>query len=92
MTAVQVQVARADTCSEPSHIVGFRIAHEKSGKSVFVDSFVPFSEVEGKSKEDIITIAYQKIKQTVEAFEKECEQQQDSLVGKTLDITTGRVV
>lgn len=89
---MQVQVARADTCAEPSHIIGFRIAHEKSGKSVFVDSFVPFSEVEDKSKEEIITIAYEKIKQTIEAFEKECEQQQDTLVGRQLDATSGKLI
>jgi hypothetical protein len=86
---ITVHIARADTCPEPSHIIGFRVVHTETGKSVFIDSFVPMSV---EDKDEIISQAYEKIKSTVEQFEKECSQSSTSLIGQELDISTGSLL
>ena len=88
---MQIQIARVDQCKEPSHIVGFAITHRESGKSVYLDAFVPLHESEGLSREELVAKAYSTIKPAVDQFEKECTAATTSIVGKTFDPSTGSI-
>ena len=90
---MQIQIARVDTCQQPSYIVGFAIQHE-SGKSVYLDAFVPLDSVdaESTSQEVLVAKAYESIKSSVEAFKKECDVHSSSVVGKKFDPESNKVV
>jgi hypothetical protein len=89
---MNIQIARIDTAKEPCHIVGFAITHQESGKSVYLDSFVPLSSVaDDVSKEELVKKAYDTIAASVQQFEKECTQQATSIVGKRFDPTSGQI-
>lgn len=86
---MQIQIARIDQCKEPCHIVGFAITHPETGKSVYLDAFVPLSSVpEDSSKEDLVQKAYERIQSSVDQFEKECTSQQESIIGKKFNPAT----
>lgn len=90
---MNIQIARIDTAKEPCHIVGFAVTHQESGKSVYLDSFVPLSSVaDDISKEDLVKKAYESIAASVEQFEKECTQQAESIIGKKFDPQSGKVM
>lgn len=88
--SMQVQIARIDECPQPSKIVGFALRHEASGKSMYVDAFVPLSEIEGVSESDIVTRAFERIRSSVTAFEAECSK--ETVVGKLVDPSTGALM
>jgi hypothetical protein len=89
---MNIQIARIDTAKEPCHIVGFAITHQESGKSVYLDSFVPLSSVsDDVSKEELVKKAYDNIAASVQQFEKECTLQVSSIVGKRFDPTSGQI-
>lgn len=90
MTDTRITIARIDTCDTPSHIVGFAITHQPSGKSVYLDSFVPLDGAPS-SQDAIVKLAYENIKSNVDAFVRECDSTQKSIVGKTFDPTTSEI-
>ena len=89
---MNIQIARIDTAKEPCHIVGFAVTHQESGKSVYLDAFVPLSSVpESISKEELVKKAYEGISASIDQFEKECTQQAESIIGKKFDPQTGKL-
>jgi len=86
---LQIHVAKMDECQVPSHIVWFRVAHPASGKIVVLDSRVPLSETKDMKQEDIARKAYDLVKDAIQKFKEECEMEDVSVVGRTIDPGTG---
>jgi flagellar hook assembly protein FlgD len=87
---MKIQIARVDQCKEPSHIIGFTVTHE-SGKSIYLDAFVPLSE-EFASDEEMVKKAYENVSSSIEAFNKECSAQAESMIGKQFDMESKTIV
>jgi len=88
---LQIHIAKMDECQVPSYIVWFRVAHPASGKIVVLDSRVPLSETKDMKREDIVKKAYDLVKDAIQKFKEECELEDESIVGRSIDPGTGTI-
>ena len=83
---MEVRVARIDTCPKPSKIVGFTITHVPSGKSLYLDAFVPLEECGKETEHDIAQHAWLQIKPDATRWIAELDKKNNSIIGTVLDI------
>lgn len=92
-TPLAIQVARVDQCSAPSHLVGFSVTHTETKRSIYLDAFVPKDEAgESPDQDALVKMAYARLEKTIQQFQAECEQQQQSIIGKKYDPSSERLV
>lgn len=79
---MEVRIARIDTCPTPSHVVGYTILHKPSGKTLYLDAFIPLDE---SSETEIVKKGWEKVKTTAENWIEELDNPSTSLVGSVFD-------
>lgn len=83
---MEVRVARIDTCPTPSKIVGFTITHGPTGKSLYLDAFVPLAECDTKTEHDIAQQAWLQIKPDATHWIAGLDKKTNSIVGTILSV------
>ena len=87
---MEVRVARLDTCPKPSKVVGFTILHKPTGKSLYLDAFVPLEECGDpelqRTDRDIAAKAWEMVKPGATQWIAEIEKKDKSIVGTLIDI------
>jgi hypothetical protein len=84
---MEVRVARIDPCPKPSKIVGFTILHKPTGKSLYLDAFIPIDECpETTTDQEVVDKAWQRIKPNAMHWSTEMDKKESSLIGTVIDI------
>ena len=84
---MEVRVARIDACPKPSKIVGFTILHKPTGKSLYLDAFIPLDEcTETITEHEVVDKAWQQIKPNATHWSAEMDKKESSLVGTVIDL------
>jgi hypothetical protein len=81
---MEVRVARIDTCPKPSRIVGFTILHKPSGKSLYLDAFVPLDECPD-TDQAVAHKAWESIKPNATRWVEEVDKNESSIVGTLIN-------
>lgn len=91
--SMAVQVARIDPCDVPSYVVGFSVTHVPTKRSLYLDAFIPKTEIDKEGDQDeLVKKAYDRLEKTIKQFQSECENQQTSIIGKRFDPSTKTLV
>ena len=83
---MEVRIARLDTCPKPSKVVGFTILHKPTGKSLYLDAFVPLEDCLDLTEHEITQKAWQTVKKSATQWVEDLEKKERSLVGSLVEI------
>lgn len=83
---MEVRIARLDTCPTPSKVVGFTILHKPTGKSLYLDAFVPIDDCADATEHEIAQKAWSTVKPNATQWIEELEKKESSLIGTIIDI------
>jgi hypothetical protein len=83
---MEVRIARIDECPRPSKVVGFSITHEPTGKSLYLDAFVPLTDCEHATEHEIAKKGWGQVKPAATQWIEDLDKKRNSIIGSVLDI------